>query len=60
MQRMIKLRNIALLSSKINPYIREIDTPLGGTRFLNLKEILKPADEHNFGVLAANAVIPEP
>jgi fructose-bisphosphate aldolase class II len=56
---MLKLKNIALLSSKINPYIREIDTPLGGTRFLNLKEILKPADEHNFGVLAANAVVPE-
>ena len=56
---MPKPRNIVPLSSVTNPYLRKIDTPVGSTRFLNLKEILKPADEHNFGVLAANAVVPE-
>ena len=56
---MPKPRNIVPLSSETNPYIRKIDTPLGSTRFLNLKEILRPADEHNFGILAANAVVPE-
>jgi fructose-bisphosphate aldolase class II len=55
----IKPKDIAPLSPDTNPYIRRIDTPLGSTRFLNLKEILKPADEHNFGILAANAVVPE-
>ena len=55
----VKPKDIAPLSSDTNPYLRTIGTPLGNTRFLNLKEILKPADEHNFGVLAANAVIPE-
>lgn len=52
-------KDIASLSRDINPYIRRIDTPLGTTRFLNLKEILQPADAHKFGILAANAVVPE-
>jgi len=56
---MPKPRDIAPLSSETNPFIRKIDTPRGSTRFLNLKEILGPADEHNFGILAANAVVPE-
>ena len=56
---MYKPRNIASLSRDTNPYVRRIETPLGTTRFLNLKEILQPADTHNFGVLAANAVVPE-
>ena len=56
---MPKPRDIAPLSSETNLYIRKIATPLGNTRFLNLKEILRPADKHNFGVLAANAVVPE-
>jgi len=56
---MLKPRDIFPLSSDINPHIIEISTPLGSTRFLNLKEILEPADEYNFGILAANAVIPE-
>jgi fructose-bisphosphate aldolase class II len=56
---MTRPKDIAPLSFDINPYIKQIATPLGSTRFLNLKEILQPADEHNFGVLAANAVVPE-
>ena len=56
---MPKPSDIASLSFETNPYIRRIHAPLGDTRFLNLKEILRPADEHNFGILAANAVIPE-
>jgi fructose-bisphosphate aldolase class II len=56
---MYKPKDIISLSSEINPYIRKLETSRGCTRFLNLKEILKPADEHNFGILAANAVVPE-
>lgn len=56
---MSKPKNIAPLSRDTNPYIRRIETPLGTTRFLNLKELLQPADAYNFGVLAANAVVPE-
>ena len=56
---MLKPSDIVSLSFETNPYIRRIHAPLGDTRFLNLKEILRPADEHNFGILAANAVIPE-
>lgn len=56
---MTKPKDIAPLSSEINPYIKQIATPFGSTRFLNLKEVLQPADEHGFGVLAANAVVPE-
>ena len=54
-----KPMDIAPLSFDTNRYIREIDTSLGRKRFLNLKEILDPADKHNFGILAANAVVPE-
>ncbi|UCH02533.1 MAG: class II fructose-bisphosphate aldolase [Candidatus Bathyarchaeota archaeon] len=56
---MFKPKDITPLTSGVNPYIRKIETSRGYTRFLNLKEILKPADDHNFGVLAANAVVPE-
>jgi len=55
----VRVKDIAQLSFDTNPYIREIDTYLGSTRFLNLKEMLGPADKHNFGVIAANAVVPE-
>ena len=56
---MIRPKNVNALSTATNPYLREIHTPMGSTRFLNLKEILKLADEHNFGILSANAVVPE-
>ena len=51
--------DITPLSFEINPYIRPLATPKGDTRFLNLQEMLGPADAHGFGVLAANAVTPE-
>ena len=54
-----KPEDIAALSFDTNPYIIKLDTHLGVTRFLNLKEMLAPADQHNFGVLAANAVVPD-
>lgn len=55
----VKPKDIAPLSFEANPYIRKLDTCLGSTRFLNLKEMLEPADKYNFGVLAANAVVQE-
>lgn len=56
---MDKPKDIAPLSTNTNPYLHIIDTSKGKMRFLNLKELLSIADKHNFGVLAANAVIPE-
>ncbi|MBM3303856.1 MAG: class II fructose-bisphosphate aldolase, partial [Candidatus Aenigmarchaeota archaeon] len=50
---------IAPLSFDTNQYIRRLKTADGDTRFLNLREILTPADEHGFGVIAANACTPE-
>ena len=55
----VKPRDIVGLSSEINPHLRKIKTLIGCGRFLNLQEILRPADEQQFEVLAANAVVPE-
>gem|GEM_PF-103541 len=46
---------IAELSFETNPYLKKIK----GTHLLNLRPILSVADEHEFGVLAANCLRPE-
>jgi fructose/tagatose bisphosphate aldolase len=56
---MDKPKDIAPLSTDTNPYLNIIETSQGKMRFLNLKELLDVADQYNFGVLAANAVVPE-
>lgn len=56
---MDKPKDIAPLSTDINPYLRVVNTSQGQMRFLNLRELLSVADRHNFGILAANAVVPE-
>jgi fructose-bisphosphate aldolase class II len=56
---MDKPKDIAPLSTDTNPYLNIIETAQGKMRFLNLKELLGVADQYNFGVLAANAVVPE-
>lgn len=56
---MDKPKDIAPLSTDTNPYLNIIETAQGKMRFLNLKELLDVADQYNFGVLAANAVVPE-
>ncbi len=59
---MIKVPDIWDLSFGHNDFIRKVYSPTSknmNTRFMNLKEILGPADINEFGIMAANCFTPE-
>lgn len=60
MDEMDEVPDIGKLSFETTGFLRGIDLGNGRyTRFLNLKEILGPADVGEFGVMAANCFTPE-